>query len=66
VWFTTSGVITDADVLFNGSDFQFTTSKTPACFDVQDVATHELGHLLGLDHSGWARARRCIRTSTRA
>jgi len=56
VWFNGSGVIADADVLFNGADFSFTTSGQSNRFDVQDVATHELGHLLGLDHSGWGGA----------
>jgi Matrixin/IPT/TIG domain len=54
--FYTNGQIIDADVLFNGKSFLFTTEGTPGRFDVQDVATHELGHLLGLDHSGSAGA----------
>lgn len=56
VWFSNNGGITDADVLFNGADWEFTTSAAPGAFDVQDVVTHELGHFLGLDHSGWAGA----------
>ena len=56
VWFFSNGLIADADVIFNGRGFQFTTSSQTGRFDVQDVGTHELGHLLGLDHSGWAGA----------
>lgn len=50
--FYIGGSIIDADVLFNGRDYGFTTSGQSGRFDIQDVATHELGHLLGLDHSG--------------
>lgn len=56
VYFASSGAILDADVLFNGSEFEFATHPSALRFDVQDVAAHELGHFVGLDHSGWAGA----------
>ena len=45
------GAITDADIIFNGRDFQFTTEDAPGAVNLKDVAVHEIGHLLGLDHT---------------
>jgi MYXO-CTERM domain-containing protein len=47
------GTIRDADILFNASrsDWGTTIRAHPDAIDLQDVATHELGHLIGLAHS---------------
>lgn len=46
--------IIDADIIFNGRDWRYSTHSVNNggnTFDIQSIATHEVGHLLGLDHS---------------
>ncbi|MBI5498077.1 MAG: matrixin family metalloprotease [Deltaproteobacteria bacterium] len=42
---------TDADVLLNGTEAPWVTDGNPFGVDVQSIAGHELGHLLGLWHA---------------
>jgi hypothetical protein len=58
---TRTGVAVDADIEFNSAAFLMTTVSSPPCtsgneavtcvaYDIQNTATHEIGHAVGLDH----------------
>jgi hypothetical protein len=49
--FFNDGSIVDADILFNPT-VTFSTTLAPNTYDLQSVATHEMGHALGANHSG--------------
>lgn len=45
-----TGRILDADIIFNGRDHRFGSGEAGRVH-LADVAVHEIGHLLGLDHT---------------
>ncbi|MBC8404180.1 MAG: IPT/TIG domain-containing protein [Planctomycetes bacterium] len=51
IYSTSDGRMIDVDIIFNGKDFDFALHAGGNDFDLQDVMTHEIGHMIGLDHS---------------
>ncbi|MEZ4470136.1 MAG: matrixin family metalloprotease [bacterium] len=46
-----TGVILEADITFNAVSFRWATADNARANDIETVSLHEVGHLLGLDHS---------------
>lgn len=49
--FRSDGEVMGAEIELNGADFQWSTRGETGRADVQHILTHEIGHLLQLDHS---------------
>jgi uncharacterized protein (TIGR03437 family) len=48
---TRAGEILDGSLVFNGNEYQWGVNGAANLADIGEVATHEIGHLIGLSHT---------------
>jgi uncharacterized protein (TIGR03437 family) len=63
-FFTSSGEISRTSLVFNGNEYQWATNGDSSKIDIAEVAAHEIGHAIGLDHSPIGSATMFPRTGS--
>ena len=48
IWFSADGTLIDSDIAYNGQYYTWSSSGQNGKMDVQNIATHEIGHSLSL------------------